>query len=478
MCSRRRWAVATALCRSTLTSLCAPTPTHCFTVGAHPIRSHPIPSDPIPSHHPITGALSHHALITGLDNDRDKSAFVFPNANVGFVYARGPPHHAAHWLLAETTRRFEALLTGELLPLPSTATAPMVVWEQDTFKDVLETAALTPDDPSFRRALTHCAERTVGVAAARASVRALPPGWRLRIERLRFFRRRRTRPPMPSAWLPLHLPSNAHIAFAHAASYTPSHTAAGEYYTPSHAADATTALHATMPPSGTPPSAHAAPPPSTALHTPEACNVGRVLHSARHLRLTASSAQPEDNSSSAESMTANGSFAGLPLWLFSSFLICPHGGSCDGRWARRPPPTLIGHFTGDEIKLWDMRLLGWWHYEAGRLLHHEPQTQHSRSTSGLPPAHAPPPPPTATAAAVPPLMPARASVFPPSEVRPLVLRGHHTLSLNASAESVHVLRLQLVRWALLAIAIGRRAVLRHGSHNALPPALHSVPGGH
>ena len=44
----------------------------------------------------LHGVLRHHSLITGLDNDRDKSSYVFPNTNVGFVYVRGPAHSAAH----------------------------------------------------------------------------------------------------------------------------------------------------------------------------------------------------------------------------------------------------------------------------------------------------------------------------------------------------------------------------------------------
>ena len=111
-------------------------------------------ADPYPLLH---GALAHHQLITGLDNDQGVRPFYFPAANVGFVYARGPSGGGGHWVLAESRRRLEKLLRGEIVPLPSKrGVSQQVVWDQDTFKDVLETSAFTPAAPSYRHAQLHC----------------------------------------------------------------------------------------------------------------------------------------------------------------------------------------------------------------------------------------------------------------------------------------------------------------------------------
>ena len=53
----------------------------------------------------LHGALAHHSLLTGLDNDASVRPFYFPAANVGFVYAHGGAGSAAHWVLAECRRR-------------------------------------------------------------------------------------------------------------------------------------------------------------------------------------------------------------------------------------------------------------------------------------------------------------------------------------------------------------------------------------
>ena len=61
------------------------------------------------------------------------------------MYARGPPGSGCHWVLTESRRRLERLLRGEIVPLPARrGVSQQVVWDQDTFKDVLETAAFTP----------------------------------------------------------------------------------------------------------------------------------------------------------------------------------------------------------------------------------------------------------------------------------------------------------------------------------------------
>ena len=134
-------------------------------------------------------------------------------------------------MLVETRRRFERLLRGEILPLPSKRGSPQrIVWDQDTFKDVLETAAFTPAAPSYRRALGWCVARTVDAAKVRARMPKLPSKWKLLLEQVHFFelsslgRERSPMPmPMPSAWLPLHLPpsSDATFAFSSAAPVGP-----------------------------------------------------------------------------------------------------------------------------------------------------------------------------------------------------------------------------------------------------------------
>jgi hypothetical protein len=347
-------------------------------------------ADPYPL---LRGPLGHHSLVTGLDNDRDRSPFVFPNTNVGFVYARGPPKSAAHWVLAETRRRFERLLRGEIFPLPSVRGMSQqqgVVWEQDTVRDVLETAAFTPAAPSYRRAQAHCAARTAGIVASRSYVPKLPSYMKLRIEQVRFFPQNRSRPPMPSAWLPLHLPVTSEAAFS----------------------------FSSMSPAG--PNASAG------------CNgsdVGGKLFSI----WDGLEAKPQLGSA-----TPDGSYSALPLWIFSSYLSCPHGATCDGRWGRRPPPILMGHLVGSITKLWVLRLFGWWHYDAGRL----------------------PPTPGGGDKANP--------VYPAHEVRPLVLRGH-SLVLGRTVDSLRRLQHQLLRWTLLAIALGRRAVI------PLVPCSHPTP---
>ena len=83
-----------------------------------------------------------------------------------------------------------------------------------------------------------------------------------------------------------------------------------------------------------------------------------------------------------------------------------------------------------KAKFWILRMLGWWHYEATR----------PPAESGAPPRLSPPP------------------VFPATTVRPLVLRGH-ALSVGTKPEDVTRARRQLVRFVLLALALGRRAVL-------------------
>ena len=133
----------------------------------------------------LRGALRHHELVVAIDSARSGLQLprFFPAINVGFVYCRDRAGGAAHRALVEVTRSFERLLCGsDLVPLPvgkrkeisqqvgrrapkhtrTTRTkahaddhlslyiwrlseprlaAQQVLWEQDTFSDVIETAA-------------------------------------------------------------------------------------------------------------------------------------------------------------------------------------------------------------------------------------------------------------------------------------------------------------------------------------------------
>ena len=418
-------------------------------------------ADPYPLLH---GALAHHSLLTGLDTDQYLRPFYFPAANVGFVYARGPPGGAAHWVLSEARRRLERLLRGEVVALPAIrGRSQQVVWDQDTFKDVLETAAFTPNAPSYRHAQMHCYGRHTRISPGRLAP-DLPAHWHLQIERLRFFANASI-PPLPSAWLPLHLPP-------------------------------TSQPH----PSAEPP------------HTAQASSQQWLVDAARGSCNGSVSAggsaepplwdlwQPSDRARAVGGAATNGTFGAVPLWLFASYMLCPHGGVCDGRWGWRPPPYLIGHLVGVKAKFWILRLLGWWHYDAARAPQRDRGPLGAASGSGAaakaaPPADQPnekqaaaadgpggdhassapqaggqrrgyatvgsnhersaPPRPSElrrrTSATLPP-------VFPPSQVRPLVLRGH-ALRLGSRENDVRALQRRLVHWALLATALGRTAIV-------------------
>lgn len=362
----------------------------------------------------IHGPLAHHELLTGLDTDKTNptTSFYFPQINVGFVYARGPPGGAGHAVLLSTRRRLERILAGEIIALPSSPKGQMSLWDQDTFKDALETAAFTPEAVSYRHSRLHAEARDGGLPPHKRAA-SLPAGWGWRVEHVRFFP---SYDPLPSAWLQLA-------------------TAATDISTlASTSADAA--------------SGDKAP--------------------------TSGAAAPMSGAAAAGGRTAT--FGAVPLWLFSSYLLCPHGAVCDGRWAWSPPPVLIGHVVGSKAKFWLMRLLGWWHYGAAR-----------------PPR--PLRPPRQPLAAATPASSAgvaglaadaehaaaaadaddgnddeqqgfdpSTTVFPRATVRPLVLRGVHGLHIPYTPRShdgsgVKALRQELIRWALLAVALGRRAVL-------------------
>ena len=329
-------------------------------------------ADPYPLLH---GALGNHSLITGLDDDTIKAPYHFPAASANFVYARGPEGGGAHWTLSECRRRLEQLLRGKVIPLPSRrGQTQQVLWDVPILKDALETAAFTPAAPSYRHAQLICMERDGGGLAGRRAP-PLPEGWALRTEQLQFFARADA-PPMPSAWMPLFVPRRGWQRDE----------------------------------------AMKAPP----IYPPLACNAsGRAMGARTGLwDPWGGPAGPRFGDA-----VPSGSFAAVPLWLFSSYTVCPHGGVC-GRWGWQPAPVVIGSLVGVKARFWTMRVLGWWHYEASR-----------------------------------PAPPAPAVVFPKASVRPLVLRSHALRLGPKYSSDLRKLRAQLLRWTLLALALGRRAVL-------------------
>jgi len=112
-------------------------------------------SDPYPL---LWRAYQHRQLVVGLESDKPahKNHYIFPAANLGFVYCRAKPGGTVQRLFEEVTRRVEDLL---LAPTPTlnqeNRTAMNVLWDQDIFRDVVETFAFNLRAPSFRHALYH-----------------------------------------------------------------------------------------------------------------------------------------------------------------------------------------------------------------------------------------------------------------------------------------------------------------------------------
>ena len=181
------------------------------------------------------------------------------------------------------------------------------------------------------------------------------------------------------------------------------------------------------------------------------------------------------------------SAGGLPLWIFSPWNVPPHGSACAGQWAVRPPPVMIGHLVGCTSKHLMMRQLGWWHYEvsaADALLAAEGTVLEGAAASMTPWERAEQAGMAAQAAgvavtaegAVPRLVPdplwgpiraasrsgggqeasRQARAFP-GHARVLVLRGHGLRM--ATPRNVGPMWDTVRRFSLLALALGRRAVL-------------------
>jgi hypothetical protein len=112
-------------------------------------------SDPYPL---LWRAYQHRQLVVGIESEKParKNRYIFPAANLGFVYCRARPGGTVQRLFAEVTGRVEGLL---LAPSPTlnqeNHTAANMLWDQDIFRDVVETLAFALRPPSFRHVLYH-----------------------------------------------------------------------------------------------------------------------------------------------------------------------------------------------------------------------------------------------------------------------------------------------------------------------------------
>ena len=143
-------------------------------------------------------------LYVSLDSDRGgrTHSSIFPAVNVGFVYCRGAAGSAAQWVLAEVARRASHTLLNmqppHALPGKRGSIVLETLWEQEVFRDTLESAAFAPTD---RHAMAH-AERDLARRAAMARRVASARDWRR--ERLPLLGE--AGPPQKTTWLPLRLP--------------------------------------------------------------------------------------------------------------------------------------------------------------------------------------------------------------------------------------------------------------------------------
>lgn len=252
---------------------------------------------------------------------------MFPAVNLGFVYCRSRPNGTVQRLITDLTRRVEEhLLSPEPIRNREGYVAINTLWEQDVFRDVVETFAFSIKPPSFRHALYHA-----GTSPPDLNEQSRTFDWRH--EDTSFFV---GRPSVKTVWLQLHNPDT------------------GE---------------------------------------------------------------------------ADETLAGLPLWFFTPFMIGPHGNAWNGGWVRHPSPVIVAHLVFGKSKLFVMRALGFWHYDASRP---DPSAILNRTPS--------------------------ARVFP-EDVQVLVMR-RHGLQLRSPDDSVVIsVWIELLRFTLLAMALGRRAVL-------------------
>tara|TARA_B110001452_G_scaffold117650_1_gene97577 strand:+ start:307 stop:2235 length:1929 start_codon:yes stop_codon:yes gene_type:complete len=301
-------------------------------------------ADPYPL---LRFAYPHRQLVVAIESEKPAKAnhYVFPAVNLGFVYCRSRPNGTVQRLIADLTRRVEEhLLSNESIRNREGHVAINMLWEQDVFRDVVETFAFNIKPPSFRHALYHA-----GTSPSDLNEQAKTFDWRH--EHTSFFE---GRPSVETVWLQLHNP-----------------------------------------------------------HTGE----------------------------------ADETLAGLPLWFFTPFMIGPHGNAWNGGWVRHPSPVVVAHLVFGKSKLFVMRALGFWHYDASR------------------------PEPSAILTSTP-----SPRVFP-EDVRVLAMR-RHGLQLRSPDHSVVLsVWIELLRFTLLALALGRRAVLPFlaCSNKRGPPDEGNVP---
>jgi len=327
--------------------------------------------------------LSDHSIIVGLDSESDgkENYYTFPSINVGFVYCTGKRGGASAWVLGEISRRAAQLLDT---PMPSGMAPQMRLWEQDLFRDAVESAAF--GNLSFRHSLRHISSS--GSAARKASAAAARElRWRHALSTT-LVPSTLVAEPRRLCWLPLHRPPDA----------------------------------------GGVPTADAA------------------------------------NASSER-------LAGLPQWFFSQYIVMPHGHPRYGAWARQPSPVVVGHTVGVRIKLWIMRALGWWQYDAEARAATWPRDAADARWGGMAVVQVASGPGGATEQAM--QRPRR--VFS-AHSRLLVMRGHHELRWR-SLKSTDGVPAVMARWILIALALGRRPVIplvpcMLSSRNGLPLGMY------
>ena len=167
-------------------------------------------ADPYPV---LRGPMQHRQLIFGLDNDWDgkRNLGEFPGINCGFIYCRGRPGGAAHVLIERWAARIESLLVSPIVRNTEYTAVFHMLFDQDTWKDLLETAAFRPPPSSFRASelvnSTLVAEsfRHVMYYAALSppELQPLAKEWAWRHEHLVVHQ---GQPAEDVPWLPLHLP--------------------------------------------------------------------------------------------------------------------------------------------------------------------------------------------------------------------------------------------------------------------------------
>ncbi|KAL1508393.1 hypothetical protein AB1Y20_004503 [Prymnesium parvum] len=343
----------------------------------------------------LRGPLRHHDLVVAIDSGRSGRQLprFFPAINVGFVYCRDSPGGAAHRALVEVASRFERMLCGEITPIPSRKAtfSQQVLWEQDTFADVIESSAFALSGmEKFRHTISHIARNK------RFEDAAMSRDW----IRPRF------------QWLP---------------------------YTQGSEGNELLLGREGNESGGT--QAHSAP--------------------SREARLAA-----------------------LPMWYLASYAACPYGNACDGRWARSPTPLGVAHMVGERGKCLLMRLFGWWDYrvDLNSFVSQRDTSRSIRSLKRLSRLQAGGLSDQAKAVALKAQVAVTRVAFPLS-VRVLAVRGAaHQLSIGkAGVITPSQLFAAIARWALVALALGRRLVLpmvrcdlRRSRHSLLPKPLNQM----